>query len=418
MAKLKVNVAENDIGLEITLNNDNTANIECRLKPTDNQEATYAEWRIVDGGNDVSFDSGFEYVDPEDPVLSFTTIHEFDVGSYYVKIDFDNDSKDYYFDIYEGEDEDTEVIYLVVSNLTSEFVKVSLSGKIFKAYVKCELGICNSNKEIVVKADLVSITPDNIEEKYIQCNTLVGGEEYKAYLHRLTPTGDETLAETSFVAPSISVKEITENSAEVLFYGTKSPEYWRLDIYLNDGESADTYQATIWSLPHEYLFENLDKNKEYTVKLTPYGFDNVLIAQATFRVGGIPGKFDWTIKKTSGEYIRVSAAEWNAFLDHVNTVRVYCGLDKASFNNVTAHTLTGRNVVTKAEVDAGVVSKNSLICYDNIRDVVDAILGKDGKYMGIGVPSEYESLINIQKGDRISADFFNNLRDAVNSVLK
>ncbi len=224
-----------------------------------------------------------------------------------------------------------------------------------------------------------------------------------------------------YVEPNELDAKIAVNDGAVIFRCTiPNPEAVYADWMILDGSGTEKYDSGT-----ERILEN---TRTITFFTTALGLGTYLLEISDYSKGyrcefeltdvKRPSYFDWTIPKKSGENIRVSADEWNAFLDHVNTVRVYCGLNEASFKNVTAHTLTGRNVVTKAEVNAGVVNKNSLISYDNIRDVVDAILGKDDKYMGIGVSSEYESLINIQKGDRISADFFNNLRDAVNSVLK
>lgn len=131
-----------------------------------------------------------------------------------------------------------------------------------------------------------------------------------------------------------------------------------------------------------------------------------------------PSYFDWTIPKESGSPVRVSADEWNAFLDHVNAVRVMCGLTESDFERATSGNLADRNVVTESEVNAGVVANTSLISYDILRQAVDAICGKDdGSVIGIGISNEYADLIDIQKSDKLSADFFNNLRDAVNSVL-
>jgi rhamnosyl/mannosyltransferase len=66
--------------------------------------------------------------------------------------------------------------------------------------------------------------------------------------------------------------------------------------------------------------------------------------------------------------------------------------------------------VEKVEYDLMTgLSKHGINC-----DMLCAMTNGKGECMNI---NEYANLIDIQKGDKLSADFFNNLRDAVNSVL-
>lgn len=210
----------------------------------------------------------------------------------------------------------------------------------------------------------------------------------------ITATGLNPAIEYSMLQIVMTDVETSQAVAGYLNYDSEIGGFdGDVNIRVNYGSTYEIY----------FNIERLIDGSVYTTGIYP-----VEITDET------PTAFEWSIPKVSGKPIRVSASEWNAFLDAINKVRKYQGMTEAPFTKVRSYTLIGRNVVTKSEAKG--IDSRCIISYKNIRQAVDAILGSDD-YMGIPIDNEYSAIIDLQKGDNLSAAFFNGLRDALNSSM-
>lgn len=113
-----------------------------------------------------------------------------------------------------------------------------------------------------------------------------------------------------------------------------------------------------------------------------------------------PSAFEWDIPKTSDKTLRLSASEWNKFTKKVNEWLKAKGEIAVSFT-----------VAVSAGMPQGAVvggnhglEKGKVISAEIINEAVTAL-----KSIGAGVNK-------VSKNERLSAEFFNNLVDEMNSL--
>lgn len=219
-----------------------------------------------------------------------------------------------------------------------------------------------------------------------------------------------------------------DGSANVFVSGLEGQYFSTLTLSLRNSDKAIIHSQVFNYDRDAFVFEGdidgftFEANKIYYFDIIIIGISGsefrfpdygTYFEISTF--GDTPIVFEWEIPKESEERLRVSASEWNAFLDKINEVREYQGMPTINFKRVVSCPIEGRNVVTKSEANS--LNSRCIISYAIIREAVDAILGSE-EYMGIPIENKYSELIDVEQGDRISAEFFNNLRDAINSSIE
>lgn len=117
---------------------------------------------------------------------------------------------------------------------------------------------------------------------------------------------------------------------------------------------------------------------------------------------GKPTSFKWAIAKVSGQPLRVSASEWNAFTNKINEFLKYKGKSTVSFTTVLSGGLVGRNVGTSA--DGLSADSPKVISKKTLNEAVDALNSMLADGNKIAYPTG------------ISASFFNDIVDKMNNL--
>lgn len=196
----------------------------------------------------------------------------------------------------------------------------------------------------------------------------------------ISSTTVRTLDETP---PTVSITSIskTNNSITISFVGSDAHSgVSGFYIYLND-----SYRTTVYGTSGTYTYTGLQQGKLYKVSVK--AFDNSgNVSSEDYRNIQTSANFEWDTPKTSGGGFNITAAEWNRFLDAINSARAGKGL--------TAYNFT-------------YASKGGDFYAYMFNQAVQAISAMNPP---ISPPSTRSS------GDEIYASYFNRLRDSLNSI--
>ena len=183
--------------------------------------------------------------------------------------------------------------------------------------------------------------------------------------------------------PSVSITSIskTNNSITMSFTGYDAHSgVSGFYVYLND-----SHRTTVYGTSGSYTYSGLQSGTTYKVSVK--AFDNSgNVSAEDYRNIQTSVSFEWDTPKTSGGYFNITAAEWNRFLDAINSARAGKGL--------TAYNFT-------------YASKGGDFYAYMFNQAVQAISAMNPP---ISPPSTRSS------GDEIYASYFNRLRDSLNSI--
>ena len=137
-----------------------------------------------------------------------------------------------------------------------------------------------------------------------------------------------------------------------------------------------------------FAFSGVSASTTYSVRavITYTGGTTALTASVTTASSSRPTNWAWSSTVASGSAIRISASDWNSFCSRINSFRSYKGLSSYSFTSVSPGYSISASRVNQA------------------RTAIDEISGHGT------LPSQATT------GGRISASFFNGLKDALNAI--
>ena len=113
-----------------------------------------------------------------------------------------------------------------------------------------------------------------------------------------------------------------------------------------------------------------------------------------------PTSFKWDIPKASGQPIRLSASEWNAFTNKINEFLKYKGKSAVAFTKAVSAGL-GKGAVVGGNHG---LSERKVISAKMMNEAVNAIASMGG---------DVSEVVN---GTPVTAEFFNNIVDVLNSI--
>lgn len=113
-----------------------------------------------------------------------------------------------------------------------------------------------------------------------------------------------------------------------------------------------------------------------------------------------PKDFKWTIPKISGQPLRLSASEWNAFTKKINEFLKYKGKTTINFTSAVSAGLPQGAVVGGNHG----LSEGKVISAKMMNEAVNAIASMGG---------DVSEVVN---GTPVTAEFFNNIVDVLNSI--
>lgn len=113
-----------------------------------------------------------------------------------------------------------------------------------------------------------------------------------------------------------------------------------------------------------------------------------------------PSSFEWDIPKASGQPIRLSASEWNAFTNKINEFLKYKGKSAVAFTKAVSAGL-GKGAVVGGNHG---LSEGKVISAKMMNEAVNAIASMGG---------DVSEVVN---GTPVTAEFFNNIVDVLNSI--
>lgn len=113
-----------------------------------------------------------------------------------------------------------------------------------------------------------------------------------------------------------------------------------------------------------------------------------------------PSSFEWDIPKASGQPLRVSASEWNAFTSKINEFLKYKGKSAVAFTKAVSAGL-GKGAVVGGNHG---LSEGKVISAKMMNEAVNAIVSMGG---------DVSEVVN---GTPVTAEFFNNIVDVLNSI--
>ena len=113
-----------------------------------------------------------------------------------------------------------------------------------------------------------------------------------------------------------------------------------------------------------------------------------------------PSYFEWDIPKASGQPLRVSASEWNAFTSKINEFLKYKGKSAVAFTKAVSAGL-GKGAVVGGNHG---LSEGKVISAKMMNEAVNAIASMGG---------DVSKVVN---GTPVTAEFFNNIVDVLNSI--
>lgn len=171
--------------------------------------------------------------------------------------------------------------------------------------------------------------------------------------------------------------------------GMRSTSTYRTEIS-NDGTNFSQSEYTTnkyRTFTKDYYGNAFTHNTWYTLKVVAYdnsGNSSFTTVRVQYKISR-PTNWSWHTTKSKGGSINVTASEWNSFCARINQFRQYKDLSNYSFTSVSSGTLITASIVNQAVT-------------------------------AINAMSPPTSALSASKGGVITADFFNRLRDSLNSI--
>lgn len=176
--------------------------------------------------------------------------------------------------------------------------------------------------------------------------------------------------------------------------------------------NPDTDEAFADDLSFDSLIGGFDGNLD--IKILPdivyeiyfnieREYDGSVHTTATYLIefsNGKPTSFKWAIAKVSGQPLRVSASEWNAFTNKINEFLKYKGKTTINFTSAVSAGLPQGAVVGGNHG----LSEGKVISASIINEAVRAL-----RSLGVSVSE-------VSRNEPVTADFFNNLVTELNSI--
>lgn len=192
----------------------------------------------------------------------------------------------------------------------------------------------------------------------------------------------------------------------VLLEVSGEPPYLNDDIYLNLLKSgADT--SNVYPIDFEVGTEvyalveidGLEPSTKYQAWCT-YNEGNAYYDCEFKTKSGKPTVFKWSIDKTDGQVLRVSASEWNAFTSKINEFLKYKGKSTITFTKAVSAGLSQGAVVGGNHG----LSDGKVISAKMMNEAVNAIASMGG------------DISVVVSETPVTAEFFNNIADELNSI--
>lgn len=165
------------------------------------------------------------------------------------------------------------------------------------------------------------------------------------------------------------------------------------DRYDSDSFELDTTTEVIW----EKECYGLKPGTKYVVEIS---YDGTTYSDTFQTLNDKPSNFKWSISKMSGQPLRVSASEWNAFTKKINEFLKYKGKTTINFTSAVSAGLPQGAVVGGNHG----LSEGKVISASIINEAVRAL-----KSMGASVSE-------VASNQPITADFFNDIVTKLNSI--
>lgn len=214
---------------------------------------------------------------------------------------------------------------------------------------------------------------------------LTPGTKYTA---NVSINGGDWLGGQEFTTGSVSVDldNITATTVDVTVSGTYDGAIIHIEIQDADGNVVDEYSDISTGGDITRGFVGLTPGTDYFV-VVYYNEAEFHDEAFTTLANARPDAWEWWSVVEKGAEIQLSAAEWNAFTACINDFRVYKDLAEYSFTTA----VSGKTAISAAIVNQA-------------RTAIAAISGH-GTLPAAAV-----------QGDPVTAAFFNDLRDALNTV--
>ena len=202
----------------------------------------------------------------------------------------------------------------------------------------------------------------------------------------------ESSSQTVYTAPTFTISNITETGCDVNVRPGSGYVKYRVFARLTSDPNDKSYDWTFTtSSAFTATMNSLQPRTSYTVNVCGV-IDTVSDKWAgakTFTTSGKtrPANWSWWPTVAAGQPINLSADEWNAFCDRIDAFRIYTGRDPwPSYKTVRSGTPISAAVVNEARAAINPMGPTAAI----------------PKY--------------INPNDPITADYFNSLKDFLNSV--
>ena len=257
-----------------------------------------------------------------------------------------------------------------VSGATSYSVKLGSTGTVYTT----------SNTYY----DFTGLNANQTYYPHVRANNSNGSSSYAS-------TTVKTLTAIAFTVTNIGSTSI---SVQLATLDPSATFYFRVTLFLQNSVVYDNTQITSSTFTYTYI--GLTPGQSYTVKAEVYNAeDQYEIFFDYHNVKTLVGVWDWQYPKVQGgdiysvngkNLIIMPASEWNNFTAFINTKRVSKGLSNYSFTSVSNGTNFTATIANQA-----VNALNDMLAVGN-------------------------KISTVSSGNTITAAFFNNLRDKVNSI--
>ena len=271
------------------------------------------------------------------------------------------------------------------------------------------------------------------EDNPLECKTLATGgsggsdEGDAAYIPNIE-TFKASISEDGSITVSFKVSNLigntywdekTQRESEVILYcNGKSIKSWSEEdagsinkSYTFSPINSDVYEIYICAYNNKYDDEGIigyGKITSDTIIL-----DNLYsIEPFVWTFAGLNSSFSPVAGETKGEngaiYFYLTAKEWNGFTKRINAVRAVKAYSEYDFTEAESSGITGRNVAT----DADNLKPNQKVSADIVNEAVEAInemLSSD---------KQIDTVMSNNPSYKVTAAFFNSLKDALNSLIK
>lgn len=189
-----------------------------------------------------------------------------------------------------------------------------------------------------------------------------------------------------------SITEKTANTVSIYVTGLLNGDNVRIFVRLYDDPDDVSFDKTVkvYGNSLEYTVEDLEPDTEYLinvgivtnidgVNITDWG-----VAKDFTTKMERPEDWEWWNTIKSGKPIQLEAEEWNAFCERINEFRVWFGVDEYDFTYVEPDDPIAADIVNEARRALMTITAD--------------------------IPT------GVDRGDPITAQFFLDLRDALNAV--